>query len=124
MLAVGFLTFLAAVPVFGQPSAIRMQVSFPFTVEGRALPAGTYDIVKDEVAGVFKVSNEAKNEAAASILTRLSAGAHMAPSEAQVVFDKLGETYLLSEIWIPGQDGYALAITKAKHEHVVVKGKK
>jgi len=124
MLAVGFLTLLAAVPVFGQPSAIRMQVSFPFTVEGKALPAGTYDMVKDEVAGVFKVSDEAKNEAAASIRTRLSAGAHMAPSEAQVVFDKLGETYLLSEIWIPGQDGYALAITKAKHEHVVVKGKK
>ena len=123
MLAVGFLTLLAAVPVFGQPSAIRMQVSFPFTVEGKVLPAGIYNMVKDEVAGVFKISDEGKNEAATLILTRFSAGAHAAPSEALVVFDKLGGTYVLSEIWVPGQDGYALAITKAKHEHVVVKGK-
>jgi len=123
LLTAGLFVVLAVTAAFGQQPAVKAQISFPFTVGGKLLPAGTYDFVKDEVAGVFKVSDEKKNEAAAPIHTRLAASAHAVPSNTLVVFDKLGETYVLAEIWIPGEDGYVLALTKAKHEHMVVKGK-
>lgn len=124
LLIAGFFAVLAVTAVFGQPSAVKAQIGFPFTVEGKVLPSGTYDFVRDEVAGIFKVSDEKGNEVAAPIHTRLAAAAHAVPANSLVVFDKLGGTYVLAEIWIPGQDGYVLAITKGKHEHMIVKGKK
>jgi hypothetical protein len=42
-------------------------------------------------------------------------------SEAKVVFDKVGDVYYLSEVWMPGSDGFLLMATKEKHTHVKVK---
>ncbi len=53
-------------------------------------------------------------------LTRVAAGMHTSPADGHVVFDKIGDAYTLAEIWIPGQDGYILAVTKAKHEHRII----
>ncbi len=53
-------------------------------------------------------------------MTRLSGEIHTTPQDAHLVFDKVGDTYLLSELWIPGEDGYLLQITKGAHEHIVL----
>ncbi len=120
ILTVGLFAFLAVVAAFGQNAIIRAQIDFPFIVEGRTLPAGTYDFTRDDTASVFKVTDGSKDMAAAQILTRIAAGMHTSPADGHVVFDKIGDAYTLAEIWIPGQDGYILAVTKAKHEHRII----
>ncbi|MGB8959678.1 MAG: hypothetical protein WCC00_11785 [Candidatus Aminicenantales bacterium] len=120
ILTVGFFALLAAAAAYGQNATIRAQIDFPFIVEGRTLPAGTFDFVLDDTASVFRVTGGGKEMAAAQVLTRTAAGMHTSPADGHVVFDKMGEAYTLAEIWIPGQDGYVLAVTKAKHEHRIV----
>ena len=120
ILTVGLFAFLAVAAAYGQNATIRAQIDFPFIVDGKTLPAGNYDFVRDDTASVFKVTDEGKNLAAAQVLTRIAAGMHTSPADGHVVFDKIGDAYTLAEIWIPGQDGYVLAVTKAKHEHRIV----
>jgi hypothetical protein len=54
------------------------------------------------------------------ILTLLGAAIHTSKQDAHIVFDKVGEVYTLSEIWIPGEDGLLLVATKGKHEHKTI----
>jgi hypothetical protein len=127
MLTVGLIAFLAVISGYGQPTtsfSLKAKMAFPFTVEGKVLPAGQYDFVLvDETAPAFRITDEAKNSTLALILTRIAAAMHATPQVPHLVFDKVGDTYLLSEIWIPGQDGFLVQITKGKHEHMVVKTK-
>lgn len=120
ILTVGFFALLAVAAAYGQNAVVRAQIDFPFIVEGKTLPAGTYDFAQDESASVFRVSDGGKNQAVAQILTRLAAGMHTSPADGHIVFDKIGDAYTLAEIWIPGQDGYVVAVTKAKHEHKII----
>lgn len=105
---------------FGQALQVKAQIDFPFTVEGKMLPAGAYDLIRDDTAAVFRVTDNGKNQAVAPVLTRI---ANMMPSMAALVFDVVGDKYILAEVWIPGQDGYVVAVTKGKHEHKVVNAK-
>ncbi len=120
LLAVGFFALLAIAAAYGQNAVLRAQIDFPFMVDGRTLPAGTYDFARDDASTIFKVSDEGKNQAAAPILTRLTMEMHTSPADGHIVFDKIGDAYTLAELWIPGEDGYVLAMTKAKHEHRVI----
>ena len=120
ILTVGLFAFLAVAAAYGQNAIVRAQIDFPFIVEGRTLPAGTYDFTRDGMASIFKVTDGAKDVASAQILTRVAAGMHTSPADGHLVFDKIGDAYTLAEIWIPGQDGYILAVTKAKHEHRII----
>ena len=54
------------------------------------------------------------------VLTRLAAGIHTTKQDAHVVFDKVGDKYTLSEIWIPGIDGFVLNMIKETHEHKIL----
>lgn len=114
---------LMTVSVFAQPQQVRATIDFPFTVENKALPAGTYDFIRNDTAQVFRVTDYSKNEAAAPIATRLATLMPGMGMGAYVVFDKVGDKYVLAEVWIPGEDGYAITISKAKHEHRIVKAK-
>jgi hypothetical protein len=55
-----------------------------------------------------------------SVITQLAR--HDKDAEPEIVFDKLGNRYLLSEIWIPGKDGLCLLATNIPHQHAVVGG--
>ncbi len=98
--------------------SVRATIPVPFIVEGKALPAGQYDFIPNTDDRTVQVLAVGKGESAnALIVTRLSAEIHTTPKDAHVVFDKTGDIYILSELWIPGIDGYVLHITKGKHEH-------
>lgn len=119
-LTIAFFAILAVAAVYGQNTVLRAPIDFPFMVGGKTLPAGTYDFARDNTASVFTVTGGGKNMAAAQIMTRLAVEMHTSPADGHIVFDKVGDVYTLAEIWVPGQDGYVLAVTKAKHEHRVV----
>lgn len=125
LLAMCLLALLAAGTAYGQsPEAIKAKIDFPFTVEGKVLPAGNYEFARTDPAVDFRVTDEGKNVTLMPIVTRLSGEMHTTPQDAHLVFDVVGGTYFLSEIWIPGEDGYLFLATKGKHEHKVINVKR
>lgn len=122
-LALGFIGLLGlALGFAGQSTAesIKTKIDFPFTVGGKALPAGEYDFSAINNDQEFRVQGEGKDTALVNVITRLAAGMHTTPQDAHLVFDVVGDKYALSEVWIPGVDGFVLQITKGKHTHKIV----
>jgi hypothetical protein len=127
MLTAGFIALVAVMSGYGQVSgrpSVIAKIDFPFTVGRTVLPAGQYEFVRDDTALVFKVQGEGKNVAVAPIITRLAGEMHTTPQDSHVVFDVVGDAHLLSEIWIPGEDGYLLLATKGPHTHKVINVKR
>jgi len=112
-----FIIALAVTSALAQGPSLRATIDFQFTVGTKMFPPGTYTFIKEDPADVFRVTGD-KHEAVAPVLTRV---ASMMPTLDAVVFDVVGDKYVLAEIWIPGDDGYVVATTKAKHTHKIVK---
>jgi len=112
---------LGAVAGYAQRARVSVQIPFSFTAGGSELPAGSYRIGTDpNNPSVLRIRNEAGDKSAlCTIITRLSASES---TKAQVVFDKIGEKRILSEVYLPGIDGYQLAGTKGEHTHEKVSG--
>jgi len=119
LVMVGFLSLLAVVSAFGQEELkLEANIPFQFVVEGKVLPAGQYTFTRDAgVQKIITVSSPDKVRALAPIITWMAGEMHTTPEDSHIVFDKLGDTYYLSEIWIPGEDGFLLHSTKEKHTH-------
>ena len=102
---------------YAQP--IDVKVGFAFTVGTKELPAGTYTIEKP-APNVVVIRGAGGVSVNMAELTQL--GRHDKDKDAELVFDKIGGKFLLSEIWIPGKDGMLILATKEAHEHAVVGG--
>jgi hypothetical protein len=112
---------LLGTAAIGQAAPINVNIGFAFTAGGKSMPAGKYQIDITGVDGPITLRGEAKDSAVIlSVMTRL--GRHDNDQEPELVFDRLGTTLLLSEIWPTGEDGYLLIGTKEKHDHVVLGG--
>jgi hypothetical protein len=108
---------------FTQSSALRsanVKVDFPFVVNGGNLQAGAYLFQIDNDQVLVRSQTGPGQGATIGVLTRL--GRHDRDAELELVFDKVGGKYLLSEIWFPGEDGYLLLSTKEQHDHRVLGG--
>jgi len=119
--AVGFA--LAASIAWAEHSVVT-NVPFAFTVDGnKTLPAGRYEITAkdpDEAPLTIRSLSSGK-EHAMMVLTRI---AQVGTSDAVVVFDKAEDgTCYLSEVHMPGIDGFAFQGAPGKHSHVKVTGK-
>ncbi len=102
--------------------ALTASIPFPFKAGGKDLPAGTY-LIQAPMSGELVIRNEDTGETAfAPYLSRLSAKDVV---KAEIVFDKTEDQYYLSEIHLPGIDGFELVGAPGKHTHVrVTVGKK
>ncbi len=119
-LAIGFVALLAlAVGSAQAAQTIRANIPFQFVVNGKALPAGEYDFVRNPNNQSIDVVPLKKGStgAVALVVTRLSAEIHMTPKDTHIVFDHVGDTYFLSELWTGNEDGFLLHITKETHRH-------
>ena len=120
IVVLGLFAFLAAAAVYAQPQVVTATVDFPFMVEGKALPSGSYTFTRDTGANAFRVQGEGKNGGLATVYTRINGELHNTMQDAHIVFDVIEGKYILSEIWIPGEDGYLLTLTKGEHKHKVI----
>jgi len=116
---VGIFAFLALLSVYGQQSMVKATIDFPFMVGSKSLPAGSYDFVRDSDGQAFVVRGGGES-AVIPIITRFARELHTTMQDAHVVFDVVDGVYKLSEVVIPGEDGYMLLATKEKHEHKVM----
>ncbi len=102
--------------------AVIADVPFAFMVGTKSLPAGTYQFtVSDDLVTIFVRDIKSKDTFMAAVVTRLSP---KSDNEGSVVFDVAGTDHYLSEIYVPGFDGFLVKGAPSKHSHVSVKGKK
>ncbi len=85
---------------------LQFKTSFPFTVNGTKLPAGTYMLgpASDMDLSVLRVSN-GKNSA---ILLTIPEGPKQGePKDNAIIFNRDGDHYVLSEVWDADEDSGA-----------------
>ena len=121
MLVTGAALFLAFVMTGASAYAQRAsaQIGFSFVAGGKEMPAGTYIV---EVAPPMGPVHDTgpSGSVVLSVITLM--GRHDKDADPEFVFDKVEGKLLLSEVWLPGKDGFLLLATKAPHEHAVVGG--
>jgi hypothetical protein len=105
----------------GSGSTVTADVPFSFIVSGKTLPAGTYQIKAiGNQQQITVTSSDKKTSAIALVSTRL---APRSGSASTLVFDVAGAEHYLSEIHVPGADGFQVGGAKGTHTHAIVTGK-
>lgn len=104
---------LAAASVFAQGSQrLIVQVPFGFHVGNSILPAGEYR-VDNAAPSVLRLRSD-DSKSSVMILTHLVQKGN-APGKGQLVFNKYGDEYFLSQVWSPG-DNTGSELRKTKRE--------
>jgi hypothetical protein len=121
-----FLLGLACSALFAMaqvsPASVVAEIPFPFMIGDKTLSAGTYQFAMNLNLSSMMVTNTKGKEAAmAAVLTRLSP---RSDKEASVVFDVVGNDHYMSEVYVPGHDGFQFKGAPDKHAHASVKATK
>jgi hypothetical protein len=121
LLTISMFVLFATTFAYAAEPVAKGNIPFQFKAGDKVLPAGQYEFVPDNQAKLMTVrSTPAGPSAMVIVLTRLAAGIHTTAADSHVVFDKVGDTYTLSEVWVPGADGFLLNVVKSKHEHKII----
>lgn len=120
---------LAALAVAASLSALAQgtpnlmaDISFSFVAGTKTLPAGQYEFLPSNNELEMLVRNQKTGESTfVPVLTRLGPRSE---GEAEVIFDLAGNQHYLSEVHVPGIDGFAFKAAPGKHTHVGVKARK
>ncbi len=125
---------LALFLVAGLASAFaqaEFKVPFPLQAGGKKLAAGDYTVVQAAEGGLVLRQGSTGREIPLTVLERI-AKPEPPVAEPRLVFDEVGDfapsyteyitVYVLSEVWLPGEDGYRVHVTKGAHQTKTVKG--
>ena len=116
--------FVACVGGFGARAFAQdkliADVPFKFMLSGKTYDAGKYELRVNNTEQVVELTAPGQKGSFVEAMTRLAEPENKM-TEARLVFDKVGDTAYLSEVWLPEQDGYLMFAAKGKHTHHVVK---
>lgn len=93
-------------------------VPFKFNIGKTILNPGKYQVTVGADEATITVTPEKGKATIAPAITRLAQ--HQVMPDAKLVFDKVGEEYALSEVWLPTEDGYLVHDTRVPHKHHVL----
>jgi hypothetical protein len=94
--ALAVLLIAAAAPVAASHTLSRANIPFDFVLNGKAMPAGTYQFQSGEWKGLMSVFDR---EGRRHMLPVMPLGSPGVLQNPRVVFERAGATYRLSEIW-------------------------
>jgi len=116
----GILALLAASSAFGQDS-LRVDVPFEFHVADAVMPAGLYYVGPSDRSTHNLLSLSCFDcESQAVTLTSPVGGGSDVATEGRLMFNKYGETYFLSEVWVPGSS-YGRSLFKSRTEREIAR---
>jgi hypothetical protein len=117
LITLGLLTALAATPVYAQfQTPIKLSVPFAFTVGDKTMPAGEYTLKPANDAGLYsRLLIRSKDGKTVAIILTGVIQASAVQEEAKVTFNRYGDQYFLSQVWMPGTD-YARQLRKSDVE--------
>jgi hypothetical protein len=132
-LAIGVFAFLLLAGNTAAYAQGVFKIPFKFKAAGQNLPAGEYSIApkgEDQLA----LRKEPGGEEVLIPFTERLAQPETPIEEPQLVFDMVGNfepsyteyvtEYLLAELWLPGEKGYLVHVTKGAHKEKIVTGEK
>ncbi|MGD1009433.1 MAG: hypothetical protein ABR951_04695 [Candidatus Aminicenantales bacterium] len=108
-----------------------VKVPFQFEAAGKKFPKGDYAIagIKE---GQITLRQESTGKEFQIPVQKKLAQPNPAVAEPRLVFDEVGNfepsyteyftVYVLAEVWLPGQEGLEVHVTKGAHKTQVVKG--
>ncbi len=109
------------------------KIPFKFQAAGKKLPAGDY-WVAPKGEGQIALRKEPGGEEVLIPFTERLAQPEAPVDEPRLVFDMVGNfepsyteyvtDYLLAELWLPGEKGYLIHVTKGGHQEKIIKGEK
>jgi hypothetical protein len=108
------LAFVAGPAVADTHEEVIAKVPFRFVAAGRLQDAGAYGLKVDMNEGTVELVPPRGPGEVMLVVTRLAPPAGQHP-EGRLVFDKVGKTYTLSEVWIPGVDGFLVHAANETH---------
>jgi hypothetical protein len=118
----------AAAPARAQAT---FKVPFAFESGGKKFPAGDYVVTRTGDAQVTFRQVSTGKETALPVVETLKPAAPPA-AESRIVFDETGAfepsyteyftIYVVGEVWLSGQEGYLIHVTKGAHKNKVVWG--
>lgn len=105
----------------GAAGIMAVDIPFSFVVNDKEMSAGRYEI---QPAGSHenRLILRRAGGGGAVVMTVIERLADTGAKEPQVVFDRVESKNYLSEVHIPGGDGFLVGIAKGRETHVVVKG--
>jgi hypothetical protein len=99
-------------------TGVTAEMPFSFLAGEKSLPAGTCRFAEGGMEDEPKVTNVKTGESVmVQIFTRIAPH-----GDPEVIFDKVGDEHHLSEIYIPGMDGFLFKGAPVKHTHVRARG--
>jgi len=124
--AIAVISVLLLLPFLGMaqvsPLGVNAEISFSFSAGDKPMTAGGYDFKPAASLDSMTITNlKTRQRIMVMVTTRLS---QREQNEASVVFDKVGDQYYLSEVYLPGMDGFAFKGAPGQHSHQTVKAKK
>jgi hypothetical protein len=120
-LGIGLAMAMISTPNAFGANLVKADVPFAFQVGNKSMPAGPYELRLDREAGTVEIEGAAKGtNALAGVITSLAPPPHADVSDSHLVFDVVGDKYILSEVWQHGNDGLLLYATKGPHRHHVL----
>jgi hypothetical protein len=130
VVAVGFLLIAGSTVSYAQGI---FKIPFKFQATGQKLPAGEY-WVAPKGEGQIALRKEPGGEELLIPFKERLAQPETPIDEPQLVFDMVGNfepsyteyitEYLLAELWLPGEEGYLIHVTKGAHKEKVIKVQK
>jgi hypothetical protein len=125
------LAFFLAAGVASAFAQADFKVPFPLQAGGKKLGAGDYVVVKAAGGGLVLRQASTGKETAISVIERIAPPVPPVV-EPRLVFDEVGDfapsyteymtVYVLSEVWLPGEEGYRVHVTKGAHKTKTVNG--
>lgn len=123
------MALLAGAPLIHAQTTFK--VPFEFEAGGKKLPKGEYSVAQKGEGQITLQQLSTGREVQVPILNKLEQPKPPV-AEARLVFDAVGNfepsyteyftVYILSEVWLPGQNGLEVHVTKGAHQTKVVKG--
>lgn len=109
---------LTAASAFAQDIHVRANIPFNFIVNKDTLPAGQYEVKAEGSSGshVLAISNWEERTARLFLTNNVDSLANS--SKTKLVFERYGDRYFLSQIWVQGE-GTGRELPKSAREREV-----
>ncbi len=115
----------------GEKSAAVFKVPFEFRAAGKKIPAGEYWFGFNQSGKLVLRQVSTGKELELTIQEKMAPPEQPA-AEPRLVFDEVGDfapsyteyftVYVLSQIWLSGEEGYRIHTTKGAHKEKVIAG--
>src|ERR1700719_1269589 len=102
------LSVVATSVCYAQQTALAMTIPFAFQAGNQTMPAGEYR-VESVLTGTGQLQRlQQVNGSAVMIVSTMSVEARNGNQNPELVFNRYGQTYFLSQIWTDGAQGHQL----------------